>query len=129
MVPPVRRAVKSGGLLHCWPTLTLLIVTVGFCFSNSATSAFQFASRSFWEPSGWQSTVMTVLPLASFPESSLLLVEHAAMLRPRPAATASAATRRYCGTDICPSLRERKYPGTSVSCVGRRTSPCDVGLV
>ena len=26
-----------------------------------------------------------------------------------PAASASAATLRYCGTDICPSLRERIY--------------------
>jgi hypothetical protein len=123
-VPPVSRAVKSGGLLHCWPTLTLLMVTVGFCFSNSATSAFQFASRSFWEPSGWQSTVMTVLPPASLPESSLPFVEHAAMLTPRPAATASAATRRYCGTDIYSSLRE----GSASSCfvevtIQRQTMP------
>ena len=106
---PLPGALVVGSNDACWPTLTLLIVMSGFCFSNAVTSAFQSASRSFWEPSGWQSTVMTVLPLASVPES-LPFVEHAARLNPRPAASASAATFRYCGTDICPSLR-----GTNLS--------------
>src|SRR3569623_2398231 len=110
IVPPARRAVKSGGLSHCSPPLTLLIVMLGFAFWNAATSAFQLASRSFWEATGWQSTEMVTLPPASLPESSPFLVEQAARLvSPRPAASATAATFRYCGTDIGPSLRERVY--------------------
>ena len=102
---------KSGGLLHCSPTLTLLMVMSGFCFWNSATSSFQFFSSSFWAPTGWQSTVMVTLPPAVEPLSSLF-VEHAARLSPRPATSATAAAFRYCGTDICPSLRERVSPMT-----------------
>lgn len=108
-MPPASRAVKSGGLLHCSPTLTLLTTMFGFCRWNSATSSFQFCNRSFWEPTGWQSTVMVTLPPASLVASSLL-VEQAVRLSPRPATSANAAVFRYCGTDICPSLRERVSP-------------------
>jgi hypothetical protein len=102
-VPPARRAVKSGGLSHWAPTETLLIEMLGCSFWNASTSAFQSRSSSFCAPTGWQSTVMVTLSPAALDESSF--VEQAARLNPNPAATASAATLRYCVTDIYPSLR------------------------
>src|SRR6266545_2012361 len=60
------------------------MVMSGWSFSNAATSAFQSRNSSAWAPTGWQSTVMTTLPAASFPS---LLLEQAAIPNPRPAAS------------------------------------------
>src|SRR5689334_22872387 len=78
------------------------MVMFGCSFSNAATSAFQSRSSSACAPTGWQSTVMTTLPAASGPA---FLAEQAARASPNPAASASAATFRECGADICSSLQ------------------------